>query len=178
MKTLIQLGIILAMTLSSLLGFSQSQSDKIYDLFSGKDGVVNLSFSKSVIKPLEVFIDEDTKKVIYKMDKIKMLSYNERKGSLFADEVFERMLEQLDGKGYFTIDPDEVSNDNCHITLDDDDDRLVFIGHGQRHNMDEFHMLLHDDEMSLLFSFYGDITIEDLSEFGRFACSSRGFINQ
>ena len=55
MNFLMKLGIFLAVMLSSLLGLAESKSDKIYDMFTGKDGITSISFSKSAIKPFEIF---------------------------------------------------------------------------------------------------------------------------
>lgn len=175
MNFLYKLGILLAIMLSSLLGLAQSKADKLYDTFSGKDGIVTLSFSKSVIKPLEIFMDDDTKKVIYKMKKISFMSYNENKGDLYAFNVYERILKELKGGSYFRIDPEEFDCDDCDIDIEGDD--VIFIGHGVKKDMDEFHIVAFDNEMCLLFSFYGDITVDDLKECGRFSSTTKGIFN-
>ena len=175
MKLLFKLGILLAMMLSSLFGLAQSKSDKLYDMFAGKDGVVSISFSKSVIKPFEVFIDDDTKKVIYNMEKIRFMSYNEKKGDLDAYNVYARIQKELKGGSYFEIDPDEINCDEADIEIDADDD-VKLIGHGKKDKMDEFHLVTFDNELCLIFSFYGKITVEDIKEFGRFSHSTRGVI--
>lgn len=176
MKILIKLGILLAMMLSSLFGLAQSQSNRLYDMFEGKDGVVSIGFSKSVIKPFEVFIDEDTKKVIYNMEKIRFMSYNEKKGDLDAYKGYERFQKELKGSGYFEIDPEEINSKDANIDLQFDDE-VKLIGHGKKDIMDEFHIVTFDNELCLIFSFYGKITIEDIKEFGRFSHSTRGVIS-
>ena len=176
MKILIKLGILLAVMLSSLLGVAQSKSNKIYDMFAGRDGVVSVSFSKSAIKPLEIFIDEDTKKVIYNMEKIRFMSYNEKKGDLDAYKVYERIQKELNGTGYFEIDPDDIDCDEANIEIEYDDD-VKLIGHGKKDKMDEFHMVAFDDELCFIFSFYGKITVEDIKEFGRFSHTARGVVS-
>lgn len=177
MKLIMKLGILLAMMLSTLLGNAQSKSDKIYDTFSGKDGVTTLSFSKSAIKPFEMFIDDDTKKVIYKMQKVRFMFYNEEKGELSTTNVYDRITKELNGAGYFEIDPDEINCDNCDISVDNHD-KVKLIGHGKRNNMDEFHIVIADDDSDIMFSFYGDITVDDLKECGKFSHSTKHIITQ
>lgn len=176
MKLLIKLGILLAIMLNSLFGLAQSKSDKLYDMFAGKDGVVSISFSKSVIKPFEVFIDDETQKVIYNMEKIRFMSYNEKKGDLNAYNVYERIQKELKGGGYFEIDTKEINSDEVNLKFDNDDD-VKLIGHGKKDKMDEFHLVTFDNELCLIFSFYGKITIEDIEEIGRFSHSARGIVS-
>ena len=177
MSTIYKLGVLLAVLLSSLFGTAQSKSDQLYDMFSGNEGVATLSFAKSVIKPLELFIDDDTKKVIYKMKKVRFLSYNQEKGKFQADEVYNRMLKTLSGGQYFEIDPKEIKNNDCHIHIDDDGDQIKLIGQGKKDKMDEFHLVLRENNNTLIFSFFGDITVEDLKAFGKFSCSTKNMVN-
>lgn len=173
MNLLFKLGIFLAIMLSSLLGIAQSQSDKIYDMFSGKEGVTSLSFSKSAIKPLEVYIDDETKKVIYNMKKIRFMHYNENKGQLSALNVYNRVKSELNGSDYFEIDQSEMNTDHSDF---DEYDNITLYGRGNRNNMDEFHMVIFDDETSLVLSFYGDITVDDLKQIGKFSHSTQNII--
>lgn len=175
MQIIIKLGILLAVLLSSLFGFSQSNADKIYDSLSGEDGVTTLSFSKSVLKPFEFFIDEDSKKVIYKMEKVRFLAYNENKGHVRASKVHNRIIDKLQGKGYFEIDPDELEHEDFDVNFDDGDDVQLF-GHGKRKKMDEVHILVYDQNDCVLVSFYGDITIDDIKQCGKFTHSTRNMI--
>jgi len=176
MNLLFKLGMLLAILLSSLFGQAQSKSDKVYDMFAGKDGVVNLSFSKSVIKPFEIFIDDDTKKVIYKMKKIRFMSYDEDKGKIDSKEVYSRITKELSAGNYFEIYPEEIDCDDCNLHSDSND-QIILIGHGNRVNMDEFHFVLEDNGNCILFSFFGDITIDDLRECGRFTKTTKELIS-
>lgn len=175
MKFIYALGLFIAFLISSLLGFSQSNSRKIYDAFTGKEGFVSLGFSKSALKPLEIFLDDDTKSVMYKMKNISFLFYNEEKGDLEAVDVCDRILRQLKGVGYFRIDPNELDCKNCNVNIEGDD--VVLIGHGLKKEMDEFHIVVFDNKSCFLFSFYGNITIDDISECSRFGSSTKGIIS-
>ncbi|MFA9392872.1 MAG: hypothetical protein ACERKD_23895 [Prolixibacteraceae bacterium] len=174
MKIFIKLGILLAVMLSSLLGIAQSKSDKAYDMFAGKEGVLTFSFSKSALKPFEIFIDDDTKKVIYRMEKVRFLLYNENKGELSALNVYNRLKSEVNGREYFEIDPNELDCNSCEFN---NYDNITLYGHGNRYKMDEFHLVIFDDEISLLLSFYGDITVDDLKELGKFSHSTQSFMN-
>lgn len=175
MKIFLKLGIFLALMLTTLLSSAESKSDRIYDMFSGKDGVVTLSFSKSFLEPFELFLDDDTKQVIYKMKKVRFMAYNEDKGSLDAYAVYGKIQTQLKGNSYFEIDPEELDCDDCHIEIDHDDD-LTLIGHGNRKNMDEFHVLVFDHDDCILFSFYGEISVQELKECSKFSQSTRNVV--
>jgi len=171
MNFLIKLGIFLAVMLSSLLGLAESKSDKIYDMFNGKDGVTSISFSKSAIKPFEMFFDDESKKVIYKMEKIRFMSYDENKGDLSSNDAFNRILKELNESSYFKIDPDEINCENCKTDWNKKNIRLI--GHGNKTKMDEFHIVVIDNNSCLLFSFYGDITIDDINNCTKFSKSAK-----
>lgn len=178
MNTIAKLGMFIAIMLTSLISSAQSKSDKIYDMFSGKDGVTSLSFSKLLLEPFEFFLDDDTKKVIYQMEKIRFMMYNEEKGDLSAHDVYDRIQKQLKGASYFNIDPDEIDCEDCDINIEaDGDDELLLIGHGNRSKMDEFHIILSDEgDQCFLISFYGDISIDDLKECAKFSSSSKNIV--
>jgi len=166
-----KLGIFLAVMLSSLLGLAESKSDKIYDMFTGKDGITSISFSKSAIKPFEIFFDEESKKVIYKMEKIRFMAYDQSKGELTNNDVFKRILRELDGNSYFLIDPDKINCENCKTDLNKENIRLI--GHGNMNTMNEFHIVVIENNSCLLFSFYGDITIDDINNCTKFSKSAK-----
>lgn len=173
MNIIIRIGVFAAVMLSSILGFAESQSDKIYTTFSGKEGVVSLSFSKSALKPFEVLIDDDTKKVIYKMEKVSFLVYNQNKGQLSALNVYNRIKSGLNDIDYFEIDPRDLNCNDCGI---DEYDNLTLYGRGSYNSMDEFHIIVYDDNIAMLLSFYGDISVNDLKEFGKFSHTTQSFI--
>ena len=175
MKIIIKFGIFVAIMVSSYLGMGQSPSNKVYDTFSGKEGVVTLSFSKSALKPFEVLIDDETKKVVYRMEKVSFLFYNEQKGKLSALNVYNRIKSELNDIDYFEINPDEINCNDCDI---DEYDNVSLIGRGSRYSMNEFHLLVVEDDFCMLLSFYGDITVDDLKEFGKFSRSTQTFITQ
>lgn len=175
MNLLYKLGIMLAMLLASVTGKAQSQSDKIYEMFTGKEGVSSISFSKSAFKPFEIYLDDKTKKVLYSMEKIRFLHYNGKKGKLSALNVFGRVKSELNGVDYFEIDQHEISTEHSDFS---EFDQIALYGRGNRYEMDEFHVVIFEDETSILLSFYGPITVEDLKELGNFTHSTQHIIIQ
>jgi hypothetical protein len=173
MQVIHKLGILLAILLASVTGNAQSSAQKVYDMYSGKQGFVNLGFAKSIIQPFEVFLDDDSKRVLLKMDKVNLLFYNEDEGSFSSDEIFDRIDIELNGNDYFDIDPNELNCNNLKIESDSDYEQIRIIGHGQPNKMDEFHILLSNSDNAMFFSFFGDITVEDFKTFCTFSHSTK-----
>jgi hypothetical protein len=167
MNIIMKLGIFLAILLSSLFGFSQSKSNKVYDKFSGKEGVSSISLSKSAITPFEIFFDDDTKKVICKMERFRFMSYDENKGKLSSNDVFDRITNEFGSAEYFSIDQAELNCKNCKGNWNDENIRLW--GRGNRTSMDEFHLLVIDNNNCILFSFYGSFSIDDINKCADFS---------
>ncbi len=159
MNTILKVGIILAAMLSSLFVHAESKSDKIYNLFTGKEGVTYLSFSKSVIKPFEIFLDDESKKVIYKMDKVRFISYDHNEGKLSSQDVTDKIIKVFNENEYFEMNPEEynINSDGGNIN-----EHFRMFGLGEKNNMDEVHIFINEKDDCFLFSFYGKITIEDL----------------
>jgi hypothetical protein len=171
MKILIQIGIFLAIFLISLFTTAQSRSSKVHDLFAGKEGVSSISLSKSAITPFEIFLDEETKKIIYKMERFRLLSYDEGKGQLRKHDVFQRITDELTTAEYFTIDPGELNCKNCRGNWNGDTVKLF--GRGTRSAMNELHILVIDNNNCMLFSFHGDITVEDINNCANFSNTAK-----
>lgn len=57
------------------IGFAQSKSDKMYDAFSGKEGVSDFSFSKSMIDAIDIDLgdDGDEKNVIGDLHQVRLI---------------------------------------------------------------------------------------------------------
>ncbi len=170
MNTILKLGIVIATFLASLVAHAESKSDKVYNLFSGKEGVTYISFSKSVIKPFEVFFDEESKKVIYKMEKVRFMHYNKEKGKLKISEVTERIVRVFDDPEYFTLDPNEFDFKNNN--QDKEWDEVKMLGRGEKSKMNELHIIASDEDGCVIFSFYGDIKIEDVRSCTKFSRST------
>jgi hypothetical protein len=173
MNIFYKLGILLAMLINSLLGTAQTKAEKIYDMYSLKDGITLISFSKSIVKPFDLFIDSETKKLLMDMDKVAFLVYNQSKGDVSSDALHKRLVKDLSGGQYFEIDPKELdwvieSNGTCNNPED-----FKMIGHGKKNQMSEFHVVMKDNQHAVLFSFFGNITIEDLKCFDEFTHTTK-----
>ncbi|HPR31649.1 MAG TPA: hypothetical protein PLK12_06130 [Prolixibacteraceae bacterium] len=170
MNILVKIGAIAAILLASFSTQAGSKSEKIYQRFAGSEGVTTLGFSHSAIEPIEFFLDRETRKVIYRMERIRFMLYQEEKGRFRSEQVFDRITGDLKGGRYFEIDPDEI--DSSSDPFDFDEDEVKMIGHGKRQKMDEVHFVINDRDYCILVSFYGDISVEDLKECARFGKSA------
>jgi hypothetical protein len=165
MNFIYKLGVMLALLLGSLFGNAQSKSDKLYTLFEGKDGFIVAGFSKSVMKPFDIFLDNESKRVLYKMERVKFMTYNDFNGKLSAEDVYNRIGNTLNSDGYFEIDINQISSQNTSVSWDEDADKVRIIGRGNPEHMNEFHIVTLDNNRTFFISFYGDIDVEDLDSF-------------
>ena len=153
MKTLI-----LTLIISSLSVFyvsSQSKSDKMYDTFSGKDGISNFSFSKNMIDAIDLDLgdDEDEKNVSGDLHQISFISYNPDKGDFSGSEFTKKAIALLPAS-YKKLDIEE----------DDDTDAEIWLL-GKKKKFEECHIFIKNDEedqMRFVVSFFGDFTVNDI----------------
>lgn len=176
MQLFYKLGILLAMLLSTLLGTAQTKAEKLYDMYNLKDGITIISFSKSVIKPFDLWIDSETKKLLMDMDRVSLMVYNQYKGNDSSEAVYKRINRELKGGQYFEIDPNELDWNMHSPNTQIDNGDLKLIGHGKKDNMSEFHVVINDEQHTVLFSFFGKITIEDLRKIEDFSQSTKSAI--
>ena len=101
-----------AILISAQLSNAQSKSNKMYDVFSGKDGVSNFSFSKSMIDAIDIDLGEDDdKNVTGDLQQIRFMSYNPKKGSMSGTEFTERAISLLPSTYKKYVDDDEEDSD-------------------------------------------------------------------
>jgi hypothetical protein len=105
------------------------------------------------------------------MERFRFMSYDEAKGTLRTHDVFQRITDELTTIDYFTIDPGEINCKNCKENWNENEMKLF--GRGNRSAMDEFHILMIDNLSCILFSFYGDITIEDINNCANFSNTAK-----
>jgi len=115
MKLILKLGIFLAIILSSLLGLAENKPDKIFNIFNGKEEVTALSFSKSQPKPFEIIFVDKSKRALYKMEQVRYMTYNQKKGELIAFNIFPKMVKEHYCKSYFEIETKQIDCENCYI---------------------------------------------------------------
>jgi len=155
MKTITTLIFTLAFLLATLLAGAQSKSDKIYDVFSGRDGVTNFTFSKNMIDAIDIDLgDEDNEQnVTGDLHKIRFLSYNPEKGDLSADEFTRKAIAMLPSQ-YNKFEEDE-----------DDDAEIWLLG--KRKKYSECHVFTkgeNNNGLRIVVSFYGDFTVNDIDK--------------
>jgi hypothetical protein len=141
--------------LSMFYAEAQSKSDKMYDVFSGKDGISNFSFSKNMIDAIDLDLgdDEDEKNVTGDLHQISFISYNPEKGSLSGPEFTKKAIGLLPSS-YKKLDIEE----------DEDTDAEIWLL-GKRKKFEECHLFVknnEDDQMRFIVSFFGDFTVNDI----------------
>jgi len=152
MKRLVIL-LVIALT-STLLVNAQSKSDKMYDVFSGKDGVSNFSFSKNMIDAIDIDLgDEDEKNVTGDLHQIRFMSYNPDKGKLKGSEFTKKACGLLPA-AYKKYEAKGEEEDDVEIWL-----------LGKKKKFQECHVFTtndDDDQMRFIVSFFGDFNVNDL----------------
>lgn len=149
--------IIAVITGSALIVEAQSKSDKMYDTFSGKDGITNFSFSKSMIDAIDIDLGEDgdEQNVTGDLNQIRFMSYNPEKGSLSGSDFTKKAVEMLPAQYKKYEDED-----------DEDDDAEIWLL-GKKKKFSECHVFIKNQEenqMRFVVSFYGDFTVNDLDQ--------------
>ena len=134
---------------------AQSKSDKMYDVFSGKDGISNFSFSKNMIDAIDLDLgdDEDEKNVTGDLHQISFISYNPEKGDFSGSEFTKKAIALLPAS-YKKLDIEE----------DDDTDAEIWLL-GKKKKFEECHIFIKNDEedqMRFVVSFFGDFTVNDI----------------
>ena len=155
MKTITTIIFALAFLLATLLAGAQSKSDKIYDVFSGRDGVTNFTFSKNMIDAIDLDLgeDDDERSVTGDLHKIKFLSYNPEKGDLSANDFTKKAIGMLPSQ-YKKYEDDE-----------DDDAEIWLLGKKKKYS--ECHVFTKGEDNAsfrIIVSFYGDFTVNDIDK--------------
>ena len=92
----------------------QSKSDKMYDVFSNRDGVTSFSFSKNMADVFNIDLgeDDDERKVTGDLNRVRFMSYNPKKGELSGDEFLKKAVSYLPKSVYKKYqDRDDEVND-------------------------------------------------------------------
>ena len=155
MKT-IKIALVAIILIASQFANAQSKSDKMYDVFSGNDGVSNFSFSKSMIDAIDLDLgdDDDEKNVTGDLNRIRFMSYNPEKGNLSGSDFINKAI------GLLPSQYKKFEDENG----DDDEDVEIWLL-GKKKKFTECHIFVkndNDDQMRFIVSFYGDFTVNDL----------------
>lgn len=156
MKTITTIIFALAFLLASLLTSAQSKSDKIYDVFSGRDGVSNFTFSKNMIDAIDLDVsdDDDERKVTGDLHKIRFMSYNPTKGDLSANDFTKKAIGMLPAQ--YKKFEDEDGDDDAEIWL-----------LGKKKKYSECHVFTkgeNNKNFRIIVSFYGDFNVDDIDK--------------
>lgn len=153
MKT-IKIVLVAAILIAAQFAHSQSKSDRIYDAFSGKDGITNFSFSKNMVDAIDIDLgDEDEKNITGDLHQIRFMSYNPKKGSLSGNEFTKRAIGYLPKTVYKNYQGEEI-----------DDDAEIWVL-GKKKKFKECHLFINNqkgDQLRFVVSFYGDFNVNDL----------------
>ena len=141
--------------IASQFSNAQSKSDKMYDVFSGNDGVSSFSFSKSMIDAIDLDLgdDDDEKNVTGDLNRIRFMSYNPEKGNLSGSDFIKKAI------GFLPSQYKKFEDES-----DDDEDVEIWLL-GKKKKFTECHVFVkndNDDQMRFIVSFYGDFTVNDL----------------
>lgn len=160
-----RIGILVALLISFLSGFTQTKSQKIYDRYPKEEGFTYLSFSKTMIDAMNLNLDENGKKITGDFQECRILIYNPEKGKIpqFAREVSN----QLSSLRYEQVHPKNEQPD--------EDAEFWIEGKGDR--VSECHIIIGNkgkpENSSLLISFYGNFKVEDLKKLENIAQKQR-----
>ncbi|MCF6357144.1 MAG: DUF4252 domain-containing protein [Draconibacterium sp.] len=154
MKT-IKITLAAIIIVASQFANAQSKSDKMYDTFSGNDGVLSFSFSKSMIDAIDLDLgDDDEKNLTGDLNRVRFMSYNPEKGNLTGSDFIKKAIKLLPSQYKKFEDESE----------DDDEDVEIWLL-GKKKTFTECHVFVkndNDDQMCFIVSFYGDFTVNDL----------------
>ncbi len=155
MKTIIAIFFALGMFLASLVTDAQSKSDKMYNAFENKDGVINFSFSKNKSDAFNIDLGDDGKgqNVTGDLHQVRFMSYNPRKGDISGSEFTHKAIGYLPKSAYKKYKDD-----------DGDADAEIWLL-GKKRKFKECHVFTksdNDDQLRFVVSFYGDFTVNDI----------------
>ena len=137
------------------LSNAQNKSDKIYNAFSNKEGVTNITFTKDITDAFNIDLGEDVeeKNLSGNLSQIKFLSYNPKKGDLSGSQ-FIKKAEALLPSQYKEYKGENNRDDNADIYL-----------LGNNRKFKEFLIFVKsqgEDQLQFVVSFYGDFTLSNI----------------
>jgi hypothetical protein len=161
MNIFYKLGVLVAIIVSTLTGYSQSRSYRIFDEFANHDGFTYMTFSKSMIDAVNLNLDDENKKVTGDLNEIRILVLNREKSNL-GGSLPKIISDKFNKLNYRKVEPkDEDGSDNVEFWVDGDSKRVK-----------ECHVIVKDskdNQFSCLVSFYGNFKVEDLKSFEKFS---------
>ncbi len=152
MKTIIAIFFALGLLLSSLVTNAQSKSDKMYNVFDNKDGVVSFSISKDITDAFNINLgdDGDEQNVTGDLHQVRFMSYNPKKGNISGTDFTKKAIGCL---------PKSV-----YKKYEGDNDSEIWLLGGKK-KFKECHVFTkgdNDDQLRFVVSFYGDFSVNDI----------------
>ncbi len=152
---IIKITLVVIILIVSQFANAQSKSDKMYDVFSGNDGVSSFSFSKSMIDAIDLDLgdDDDEKNVTGDLNRIRFMSYNPEEGNLAGSDFIKKAIGLLPSQ-YNKFEDESGDDEDVEIWL-----------LGKKKKFTECHVFVKnddDDQMRFIISFYGDFNVNDL----------------
>ncbi len=161
MNIFYKLGVLVAIIVSTLTGYAQSKSYRIFDEFANHDGFMYMAFSKSMIDAVNLNLDDENKKVTGDLNEIRILVLNREKSNL-GGSLQKIISEKFEKLNYRKVEPkDEDGSDDAEFWIEGDSKRVK-----------ECHIIVKDskdNQFSCLVSFYGNFKVEDLKSLEKFS---------
>lgn len=161
MNIFYKLGVLVAIIVSTLTGYSQSRSYRIFDEFANHDGFTYMAFSKSMIDAVNLNLDDENKKVTGDLNEIRILVLNPEKNNL-GGSLPKIISDKFNKLNYRKVEPkNEDGSDNVEFWVDGDSKKVK-----------ECHVIVKDskdNQFSCLVSFYGNFKVDDLKNFEKFS---------
>jgi len=148
MKNIISL---ILLAILPLLSQAQTKGEKLHQMHANMEGFTSFSISGSFLNDMDMNIDDDSKgkKVTGDINEMKFLNL---KGETqkHNNKFYLYSVKELSGRGY-----KEVLTEEC-----EKDARFFARGKGKRYT--EFHVLFHNDNRTMLISFFGQFKVSQL----------------
>ena len=161
MNIFYKLGVLVAIIVSTLTGYTQSKSYRIFDEFANHDGFTYMTFSKSMIDAVNLNLDDENKKVTGDLNEIRILVLNREKNKL-GGSLPKIISDKFNKLNYRKVEPkDEDGSDNVEFWIEGDSKRVK-----------ECHVIVKDskdNQFNCMVSFYGNFKVEDLKSFEKFS---------
>ena len=140
----------------SISGKAQSKSEKMYDVFSNRDGITDISFSKTMIGGIDLDLGDDgeEKQVTGDLHRIRFMSYNPEKGDLSGHEFIKKAVDYLPKSSYKKYKDKDGEVEGAEIWL---------MGHKKKYK--ECHVFVKNDNpdgLCFVVSFFGDFKVDDI----------------
>ncbi|UTW62139.1 DUF4252 domain-containing protein [bacterium SCSIO 12741] len=155
MKSIV-LFLLLALSLNLAAG-GKSKSDAIYDQYNGQDGVLAMSFSKTMLDAVDLDVEwkEQMKYVQGDLSQIRMMLLSDNR---VEDGSIKKIIRSFKKSGYEEV---WIENEGEDENGEPEDDLLLMVKR-DGNNVSEVHFIsFGSDSIQGVFSIYGDLQVTD-----------------